>query len=202
MTARIACIVEGHGEVESLPILVRRIALVVDPGYVPKVLPPHRIPASKLRSEGELERAVDLAARRTGRTGGVVVLLDADWEGCCPATDGPELLGRAREARADVPLVVVLAKMEYEAWFLAAAESSRGCRGLPDDLTSPAEPDEIRDAKGWLARKMKSRFKYAETTDQPSLTARFDMESARLRSRSFRKCYGDVRSMLEELRDS
>ncbi len=32
----IACIVEGHGEVHALPLLLRRIASAVDPGTHPK----------------------------------------------------------------------------------------------------------------------------------------------------------------------
>ena len=42
---------------------------------------------------------------------------------------------------------VFLAKKEFEAWFLAAAESLRGQQGLPLDLTSPHYPENIRGAK-------------------------------------------------------
>lgn len=199
MTTRIACIVEGHGEVESVPILIRRIALDIDPGYVPHVLPPHRIPASRLRSQGELERSVELAGRRLRGTGGVIVMLDADWELCCPATDGPSLLARAREIRPDLHLSVVLAKMEFEAWFLASAETLRGHRRLPDDITSPDEPERIRDAKGWLSRKMRGPYSYSETTDQPALTCLFDMSVAREGARSFDKCYRDIHAILTAL---
>ena len=50
---RIAAIVEGHGECEAVPILIRRIAQTIDPGFVPKVLPPLRVPASRLMKEGK-----------------------------------------------------------------------------------------------------------------------------------------------------
>ena len=33
---RIAAIVEGHGECEAVPILIRRIAETIDPGFVPR----------------------------------------------------------------------------------------------------------------------------------------------------------------------
>ncbi len=67
---KIAAIVEGHGECEAVPILIRRIAQTIDPGFVPKVLPPLRVPASRLMKEGEMERSVDLAARKLqGREG-------------------------------------------------------------------------------------------------------------------------------------
>jgi len=39
---------------------------------------------------------------------------------------------------------------------------------------------------------------YAETTDQPAMTAVFDMEMAR-RADSFDKCYREIKNMLEQL---
>jgi len=68
---RIAAIVEGHGECEAVPILIRRIAETIDPGFVPRVLPPLRVPASRLLKEGEMERSVDLAARKLQGRGGL-----------------------------------------------------------------------------------------------------------------------------------
>ena len=198
---RIAAIVEGHGECEAVPILIRRIAETIDPGFVPKVLPPLRVPASRLLKEGEMERSVNLAARKLQGRGGIVIIVDCDWEDGCPAEDGPMLLKRSVAARGDLPIAVVLAKREFEAWFLAAAESLRGKFGLPGDLESPAYPESIRGAKEWLSDKMPPGRAYAETTDQPTFTAIFDMNSAR-RADSFNKCYRDIRSMLEQLRHS
>ena len=198
---RIAAIVEGHGECEAVPILIRRIAETIDPGFVPKVLPPLRVPASRLLKEGELERSVNLAARKLQRRGGIVIIVDCDWEDGCPAEDGPMLLKRSVAARGDLPIAVVLAKREFEAWFLAAADSLRGKFGLPGDLESPAYPESIRGAKEWLTDKMPPGRAYAETTDQPAFAAVFDMNTAR-RAASFDKCYRDIRSMLEQLRQS
>lgn len=195
---RIAAIVEGHGECEAIPVLIRRIALTIDPGFEPFILPPIRVPASRLIKTGELERSVELAARKLSGKGGILVLLDCDWKYCCPALEAPALLNRARTARSDMLISVILAKKEYEAWFLAAAESLRGKRGLPDDLQMPVDPECIRDAKGWLSQYMPRGRSYAETADQAAFTSLFDLEMAR-RSDSFDKCYRDVRTMLEIL---
>jgi len=72
-------------------------------------------------------------------------MLDADDD--CPATMGPELLKRARAAVPHTPVGLVLAKCEFEAWFLASAESLAGRRGLPDVLSPPANPESIRGQK-------------------------------------------------------
>ncbi|MBS0261341.1 MAG: DUF4276 family protein [Planctomycetes bacterium] len=196
---QVACIVEGHGEVPAVPELVRRIARDLDPSLAIQIPPPLRIPRSKLVQTGEIERAVEFAARKTGGTGAVLVLLDSDDD--CPAQLGPALLSRAKAARRDIPLAVVLAHREYEAWFLASAESLRGRRRLPADLSAPPAPESIRDTKGWLSNHMPGKLKYQETVDQAALTAIFDFTLAR-RCRSFDKCYRDITSLLSQLRES
>lgn len=198
---RIAAVVEGHGECEAVPVLIRRIAATIEPGFVPKVLPPLRVPASRLLKEGEIERSVDLAARKLQGRGGILIIVDCDWENGCPAEEGPVLLKRAVTTRRDLPIAVILAKREFEAWFLAAAESLRGKSGLPGDLESPTYPENIRGAKEWLTDKMPPGRAYAETTDQPAFAAIFDMNSAR-RADSFDKCYRDIKGMLEQLLQS
>jgi hypothetical protein len=197
---KIAAIVEGHGECEAVPILIRRIAQVIDPGFVPKVLPPLRVPASRLLKEGEMERSVELAARKLQGQGGIFVIIDCDWDYGCPAMDGPPLLKRAMDVRKDLPVAVILAKKEFEAWFLAAAESLRGKHGLPNDLLSPPAPEEFRGAKEWLSSMMPYGQSYSETTDQPAFTALFDMSAAR-RADSFDKCYREIERMLKQLHD-
>ncbi|MCJ7777840.1 MAG: DUF4276 family protein, partial [Sedimentisphaerales bacterium] len=195
---KIAAIVEGHGECEAVPILIRRIALDIDPGFVPNVLQPLRVSANKLLREGEIERSITFTARKLQGRGGIIVIVDCDWDNGCPAKDGPALLKRAKTARNDLPISVILAKKEFEAWFLAAAESLRGKKGLPNDLEPPEDPESVRGAKEWLSDRMPPGKSYTETTDQPALTAEFDMNIARTAD-SFDKCYRDIRHMLETL---
>ena len=194
MNLKIACIVEGHGDLEAVPIIVRRIAQAIDLGLSVQLGHPLRIPKSRLLKPGEMERAVEIAARRVGVTGGILIVLDSDDE--CPAFVGPELLARAKNARSDLPIRVVLAKREFEAWFLAAAESLRGRRGLASNLESPSDPESIRGAKEWLTARMPPGRPYVETLDQPALAAVFDLECAR-RARSFDKFFRDILSLLE-----
>ncbi len=149
--------------------------------------------------ECELERTVDFVNRKLRGQGGIPVILDCDWGDGCPATDGPALLKRATVVRGDLPIAVVLAKKELEAWLLAVAESLRGQHGLPYDLQVPAEPEEIRGAKEWLSDKMPPGRSYAETTAQPAFTALLDMDLAR-RADSFDKCYCSIEGILRQLR--
>ena len=149
---RIVTIVEGHGEVEAVPVLLRRIARQVAPAAALDVPRPIRVKRNRLLREGELERAVGLAAAKAEAHGCILILLDAN--GDCPAQLAPIVLRRAVAARRDRDIRVVLAKMEYEAWFLAAAASLAGRLGLDEDIAPPPDPEAIRDAKGWLSGKM------------------------------------------------
>jgi hypothetical protein len=102
-------------------------------------------------------------------------------------------------ARKDVLSAAVVAVREYEAWFLAAAESLGGHRGLADDLAAPANPEAIRDAKGWLRDHMPGSRKYAETSDQAAPTELFDVDMARRGSPSFERCYREIERLLQAL---
>lgn len=161
---KIACIVEGHGDVKAVHVVIRRIVQELDPTLrltIPH--PPIRVPRRSIVKAGELERAVELAANKTTSPGAVLVVLDADED--CPATLGPALLERARVARGDMQIAVVLANPEFETWFLASAESLRGRQGLSPGLTAPADPEKVRGAKEWLRSHMTPNRRYAETID-------------------------------------
>ena len=199
MTVKIGCIVEGESEVATVPLLIRRIAANLYPELPIVVPPPIRRPRNKVVKENELERAVEFVARQIGGQGAIFIILDSDKD--CPAELGPTLLHRASQARSDLPIAVIIAKNEFEAWFLAAAESLRGRRGLKNDIHPPKYPEAVRDAKGWLDRQMENNESYSETTDQPALAALFDLEQAR-GADSFDKCYRDIVRLLGELRDS
>jgi hypothetical protein len=192
----LACVVEGEGDEKSLPLLIRRVARDCDPPVYIDVFISKRVGREKLVNQGGIENAVEQAARDGGRDAAILVLLDADDD--CPATLGPALLDRARKARPDRQVSVVLAKREYEAWFLAAAISLRGHRGLPKDLNPPHDLEGIRDAKGWLGGKMPRGRKYSETADQPALTALFDITEAR-RADSFDKCFREISGLIAAL---
>ena len=197
MTVQISCIVEGHGEVAAAPTLIHRIAKNLYPELEIRMPPPIRVSRDKVVKAGELERRVELASRKIGGQGAILILLDSDDD--CPAQLGPKLLFRALEVRKDLPIAVVLAKYEFEAWFLAAAESLRGQNGLSKNLQVPNNPGAIRGAKEWLSQQMEGAGTYSPTVDQPALTARFDFNQAR-RTDSFDKCYRDIVRLLDELR--
>ena len=178
-TRFIAPIVEGHGEVQALPILLRRLAFDLAPEIDLHLNPALRVKVSSFLAEngGYFEKYIELAARKARAWPRSCVLILLDCEDYCPSELGPRILERAINCRSDVAYLVILAHREYETWFLAAAESLRGICGLPNDLCSPQSPESIRDAKGWLSRQMPTS--YNEPEHQPRMTSAFDFEQAR-----------------------
>lgn len=192
---KIACIVEGHGEVAALPVLLRRLAEWRNPGAPVEFLTPIRVRRERfLNRADEFRRNLYLAAAKCGEDGWILVLLDADDN--CPAELAPELRQRAEECVGHRRVSVVLAKREYEAWFIAAAESLNGHRGFRFHEDPLIDAEAPRDAKGWIRVRMLGGT-YGEITDQPAFSAIMDLRGAFERSRSFRKLCGEWDRQME-----
>jgi hypothetical protein len=187
---RVAPIVEGHGEVSAIRILISRVWTELLGGGYADVIQPIRRPKSKLVKEAELERAVELAAlklradRDVGIPWLVLILLDAN--GDCPAELGPALLARARQVAGHADIACVIAKVEYETWFVAAAESLSEYLDLAAQHEPPVAPEHARCGKRWVEQRFRT-VKYSETVDQPRMTAAMDLLIARARAPSFDK---------------
>jgi len=181
----VTAIVEGDGEVIALPVLLRRLNEWLTPEVYVDVGYPIRVRRDRfLSKDDEFRRHLSLAAHKCGNEGWILILFDADDD--CPAELGQKILRRAQNIVPHRRISVVLANREYEAWFIAAAESLQGNRGFNFDPTKTVNPEQPRDAKGWIEACMTNRS-YGETTDQPAFSALIDLQLAFDRSRSFRK---------------
>ena len=198
MILKIGCIVEGHAEVEAVPVLIRRVAACLYPEQSVVIPRPIRVSRNKILGKGELEKRIKITSIGIDGQGAIFIILDSDDD--CPAELGPELLHRALQVCPNLPIAVVLAKREFEAWFLAAAESLQGRRGLKNDIHPPNDPEAIRGAKEWLSQQMVHNRTYRAKNDQPAFTALFDLEQAR-QANSFDKCYRDIVRLLGELQN-
>lgn len=181
-TLRIDPIVEGHGDVAAVQLLVRRIAEESDV-YVVSVRHPQRVPRSQMNSDA-LDRAV--AAHRDSDL--VIVLLDGDDDD--PDALRSALIERSRAASS----IVAIAVKEYEAWLLAGISSLRGAGSVADDATFYEDPELPRDAKGALQQMMTE--KYRETLHQAKLTAQVDLDLVAQRSPSFARFRNELQNAL------
>ncbi|MBI4479404.1 MAG: DUF4276 family protein [Acidobacteria bacterium] len=196
--AVIVPIVEGYAEVESIPILFRKI-LARQNVHDVLIARPFRVHRSSIVRPDGLERAVTQAARSRDNVGAVFVVLDSDDD--CPAQLGPTLLGRARGA-TDMPVAVVLAKKEMESWFLGAKESLQGIRGIRNDSMAPNDPEEIRGAKERLTQNMIPGRRYLPVDDQPALAHAMNLQEAQARCPSFAKLIRELNRLVDAIREN
>jgi hypothetical protein len=189
---RVAVIVEGDGEVAAVPILLRRLWAELGGQYIEILGPPIRRKRSEFEHQQQLERAVSLAAIKlkhappSSDPGLVLILFDRDPSNQPPCYLGPQALKWAKSAFLHLDIACIVANVEYETWFVAAAESLTKYIQLKPNETIPDAPEDQRCGKKWIA----SRFrlpKYSETQDQPAMTDKMDISQVRRRSPSFDK---------------
>ena len=176
-------IVEGHGEVEAVPVLLRRLQAEAQ-AYGIGFGRPIRRHSSDLYNREKFQRALRLALQQES-CGAVLILFDL--EDGCPKEKVAELRQWVQEVNAPVPCEIVLAYREFESWLLAAGESLRDSAGISIAATNNERSETRRNAKGALEEWMAANRSYAETVDQAPLTARFDMAIAHRYNRSFRR---------------
>ena len=191
---KIQPIVEGYGEVQALPVLLRRLRNEAGAWEV-EIESPIRRHRDELVSEPGVKKAVEIARRQ--RPEAILIVFDGDDD--CPAELGCRVRGWARAAAGKLPCEVVLPHREYEAWFLAAIESLTTHKLIRTDAVSCPDPEQRRGAKKHLRRQMIVGTKYAETTHQAAFSASFCLELAYRRSRSFRKLTTSFGSLLVEM---
>lgn len=174
-TATIASIVEGHGEVQALPLLLRRIAADLFGVHV-DVPPPHRVKRNQMTTGDMLSRAARLQVSRVTGRGGVLVVADADKD--CAVDLAEQIRSSARPVNVEIAIAVC----EFESWFLAGVESLRRHRAVTGNASFPGDPETRRGAKEALGALMTEA--YRETLHQPAFAAMVDLRQAR-RVRSF-----------------
>ena len=193
-------IVEGDGEVEALPVLLRKLFFARGRWDVKIGRPKNAHGCGNLTKPGGLEKFVELAFREPGCSA-VLVLMDADTDEDCPVKLAQEFATRLKAYGIRHPIGIVFARREYEAWFLASLESivKNGYSGLLANLVYEGDVEEIKDVKGWLSRKFPGTRIYKETEDQASMTNRIDLNTAYSRSRSFRRLSHAVDELLSAI---
>lgn len=205
-------VVEGDGEVEAVPVLLRRLLEEEYQVYDWQVIRPKNAHGcGNLSQPNGIERFVEFALLEP-ECDGVLVLIDGDAVHSLSAAERPaddcspalaKLLARRVQAiRPRKPVVVVVARWEYEAWFLASVETIAGkeIKGLPGlTIGSRYEGDveSLPSPKGWIEARFPPGRKYSETRDQAPMTRMLDFDMAEARSRSFRRLKNALKQILD-----
>ena len=184
---RLVLMVEGDGDREAAPVLVKRILTEQD-AWAHLILDPRPFVIGGFpqlaRDDFSTWRRFLRAAAKRKNFGGCLTILDGDCKGkfdgqaFCAMSAARRLSVQAREtgAGAIFSLAIAIACQEYESWLIAGVESLAGRnlpdgrRGVPRGITAPASDleDAPRDAKGWLNQRMATG--YNPVRDQADLT--------------------------------
>ena len=177
-------IVEGQGEIEAVPKLIHRIAkhhhinnLCVLPAQRRGEWPRVRRDFDRYFKAATLEDAP------------ILWVMDFDCVDCLdPEADRNWLLDEARRIDPRQKVDVAFMVKEYESLFIHDPECLKSHFGVAfPEADFPADPESIRDAKGWISKRLPSGRAYKPTTDQTKLTAKVDIERLRQSSASFHR---------------
>jgi hypothetical protein len=191
---KIVPIVEGEGELLAVPALLSRLIYEL---FIFDVF----VDSAKFCTKSQMIKRefVGKFVTHTKNINGDAVIFIFDADKLCARNIVPHMLEWAKEFRSDLPCGVVMARREYEVWFMASMESMRGIelggdKKIPDDFSYAFSVEEISSPK--------SRFEvfgYKEATHQQALTSKIDFQLAYLRSSSFRKLVREVVRVLTDL---
>jgi len=216
MKKKIVLFVEGEGEADAAPLLVKKILseqeawdsvyLDADPFRVGQI--------NKLIKNDckDWKRFLANSLKRPN-IGGVLLLLDGDIKKVahapfCVSTVGKSLSEAAREVggASIFSVACVFARQEYESWLIAGIENlagktlSNGCT-IPGNISSPEGnlEESPRNAKGWLNKGIKGG--YRPTRDQAALTQLLDVQVIRNRGmRSFQRLEAAISELVKAIR--
>jgi hypothetical protein len=188
-------IVEGDGEVDAAPELMRRLLYEQFQRFEFVLKPINAHGCGNIDTPGGLERFLELT-RRAPNCSGVIVLRDAEREHqACPPGLAGALAQRAANLQLPFPVVIVCATCEYESWFISSLHSIKEGY-LKENAVYEGDPEQECGAKGWLTRHMPEGRVYKETLDQVRMTTRLDIPHTIAHSRSFRRMAHAVEELI------
>jgi hypothetical protein len=176
---RLLPIVEGPGDVQAVPILLRRLLTERHEIYDIDVLRPYRYGELVKVSKNFVRYA--LAAAKENAP----ILWTVDCDDGCPV-EWVNHLEEQIPAGFPVPIGFALFVREYESMFLAEHACLRSRLAVKAETPALPNPETYRDAKGEITRMMPGTAAYKEMVHQPSLTATIDLNVALANSRCLR----------------
>lgn len=180
---RLLPIVEGHGEIPAVPILIRNILTAHD---IHDVQP---LPAWR---HGEYPSVVNkfdnIFLHAIKENAPILWIMDFDSKDYdCPVKEANALLNKAEALRPGWPIKIAFLVKEYETLFLIDEAATRKVfPDIPSQTSFPENPENIRGAKGWLSKARPSPGSaYKETVHQAKITAHLNLNLLRARSADF-----------------
>lgn len=178
---KIHLVVEGPGDKEAVPLLVRRILLAHDLHHVQLTTPQVSGGIQTAR-----KRFVDYWPYALMNECPILWVLDCE-DSCVVAEAKTFEQTLNALARHDAqPTKFAFFHSEMETLFLAEEKALRSFYALKPEIQIPPQAISRRNAKGEISNLLPANRGYKETTDQAKIAARLDLGRCREISRDFR----------------
>lgn len=198
---RIVPIVEGPGDRDAVPALLRRILTEC---YVrfDIVIGQSKSTGGKPNLINRLDKYLRYALNDGADA--MIVVVDADQD--CPRELAASLRDRTMNSGIPAPVAIVCPKAEYETWIIASLSEDDGHKirerlRIDSSISAPDNIESIRNAKGWFKNHMPRGLAYKPTQDQARLTHYMSLDLVHRRSRSFRRLCHAMEELVKALED-
>jgi hypothetical protein len=192
---KIISIVEGDGDKQAVPLLLRRLLETFHQRFDVEPSAKNANGSLNLLKQGGIEKFLAYCVKDSADA--VLILIDAD--GDCAIQRAAALAVRAEKMNLRIPVAIVCAKCEYEAWFLTSLAVLVEKGKLKPETTYEGDVEALRDVKKWLSAHMKPGSAYKETINQAAWTTYIDFTLAHQRSRSFRRLENALKQLLDAM---
>lgn len=195
-------IVEGTGEIDAVPLLLRRLLEEKFGRHDWRIRQPKNAHGcGNLTAPNGIERFVRYALIEQCHA--ILILIDRDAINSLPGSERPSgdcaadfarvLSRRISAINPSVPVVVVIACHEYESWIVASIETM----GISGVDAYQGNVEDLRSPKGWIDARLPRGQRYKETIDQVRMTAKMNLDLVETRSRSFRRLQNALAQILQ-----
>ncbi|MFZ4814068.1 MAG: DUF4276 family protein [Phototrophicaceae bacterium] len=190
------CLVEGAGDADAFPLLVRRILHEQFSRYELQVKAWSTNGRDNLFKD--IHRYLELL-RRAPDCAGVIIATDLEKATDCPVEIAYILSEQAKILRLPFPVAVVIVVCEYESWFLYNLSAIAERYPSLTATTYTGDPALKCNAKEWIEDHLPKGTKYRETEHQVSMTAKIDLKHTAEQSRSFRRMIRAVEFLVQQI---
>ncbi len=182
---KLLLIVEGHGDQDAVRLLARRVLHELHGRYDVELLPPQRR-GEWPKVKQEFQRFY-LSARLESAP--ILWALDFDCSDCLDHEQERAWgLGQAASLDSTGSIDFVFFVKEFESLFLwEKPPLEQGFNESLAEESLPADPENIRDAKGYVSALLPKGRAYKPTTDQARIAQRLDLKLLLEKSLSFRR---------------
>jgi hypothetical protein len=181
-------IIEGKGDAEAIPVLLRTITLSNNySDFFPDPVPILKANLKAIKGKRTIEKYIQHALNSPADS----VMIAVDSDDVCPINAVTEIRQKMASIHISKPVAICIFYREFETMFLQSIDSVMqkhpqfGWRNFNIKAVIDEDSEKYRDAKGRLSEFMEHGRRYNAVIDQQRFAKALDYNLACIRSRAF-----------------